>query len=67
MILIRALSGLVGMPHSDDDIALFVSGFDIPMRFNHLLQWIASVYDRLELSFLNQLGEEVEIFDFLTG
>ena len=32
--------------HSDDDISLFVSCFDIPVSLDHLLKWIASINDR---------------------
>lgn len=48
--------------HNDDDIPLFVPCFHIAMSFGNAFQWIASIYDRLELSRLNELSEEDEIF-----
>ena len=50
------------MPHSYDDISLLVSSFDIPMSLGNLLQWIAPIDDRPQLSRLNELFEEDEIF-----
>ena len=47
--------------HSDDDISLFVPFFHIAMSLGNVFQWIASIYDRLELSRLNELSEEDEI------
>ena len=54
------------MLHSDDDISLFVSCFDIPVRLGHLFQRIASIDDRFYLPRLDQLCEEDKIFDLLT-
>jgi hypothetical protein len=54
------------MFHNDDDIALFVSFFDIPVSLSHLFQRIASIDDRFYLPCLNQLCEEDEIFDLFT-
>ena len=54
------------MFHSDDDIPLFVSVFDIAMRLDDLLQQIASIYDRSYLPRINQLCEEHKIFDSRT-
>jgi hypothetical protein len=50
------------MGHRDDDIALFVSCFDIPVSLGNLFQRIASIDDRLYLSRLDQLFEELEVF-----
>lgn len=38
--------------------------FNIPVSLNDLFQRIASIYDRSQLSRLNQLLEEEKIFDF---
>jgi hypothetical protein len=46
------------MPHSYDNIALFVSFLDIPVSLDNFLQGIASVNDRLQLSRLNYLFDE---------
>ena len=50
------------MFHSDDDISLFVSFFDIPVSLGNLFQRIASIYDRSYLSCLNNLFDEDQIF-----
>ncbi len=44
--------------NSDDDISLFVSFFNIPMRLGSLFQRIISINDRFYLSRFNQLFEE---------
>ena len=49
------------MCHSYDDISLFVSCVDVAVSLGNVFQWIASIYDRLELSRLNELSEEDEI------
>ena len=54
------------LPHSDDDISLFMPLFDIAVRLGDLLQRINPVYDRFDLSRLDQLCEEDKIFDLLT-
>jgi len=46
------------MLHSDDDVSLFVSLFDIPVCRDNLVQRIAPINDRFELSSLNELFEE---------
>jgi len=43
------------MFHSDDYNSLFVPFFDIPVSLSYLFQRIAPVYDRFDLSHLNQL------------
>ena len=48
--------------HRDDDIALFVSCFDIPVSLDNLFQRIASINDWFDLSRFNQLCEEIQIF-----
>ena len=48
------------MLHSDDDISLFVSLFDIPVGLGSLLQRIASINDRFNLSRLNKLNKLVK-------
>ena len=40
-----AVLGAVVLFHRDDDIALFVSRFDIPVSFDNLFQRIASIND----------------------
>jgi hypothetical protein len=52
--------------HRDDDIALFVATFNIPVSLDDLLQWIASVNDRLELPCLNEFFEANQIARPLT-
>lgn len=54
----KALSGFAMMFHSNDDISLFVSFFDIPVRLDDLLERIHPVNDRFYLPRLNQLFEE---------
>ena len=49
--------GLARLRHHDDHIALFVSGFDVAMRFDNLLQRIAAVDNRSELSRFHQFLE----------
>jgi hypothetical protein len=51
------------MLHSDDDIPLFVSCFDIPVRLGSLRQRIAPIDDRFDLPLLNKLSEENQIFN----
>ena len=46
------------MRHRYNDIALFLSGFDEPVRLGSLFQRIASVDNRLEFARLNQFFEE---------
>ena len=48
----------MAMPHSDNDISLFVSLVDIPVRLGRLRQGIAPVNDSLYLSDLNQRFEK---------
>ena len=57
------------MCHRDDDIALFVSCVDIAVSVGNPFQRIASIDDRLYLSHLNKLCEEIEAFSVfaLTG
>ncbi len=45
--------------HSYDDISLFVSFFNIAMSLGDLFQRIATINDRLYLSGLNKLFEEL--------
>src|SRR5436190_15924558 len=47
---------------ADDDIALFVSCVDIPVGVDSLFERIAFIYNRLYLSRLNQLFQEIEVF-----
>ena len=47
--------------YGDYYIALFVTLFDIPVRFSRLLQRIASIYDRFQPPGLNNLFEENQI------
>ena len=54
--------GVVVLHHRDDDIALFVSCFDIAVSLGNLFQWIASINDRSDLSRFNEFFEEHEIF-----
>jgi hypothetical protein len=42
----------------DDQVSLFAPSFDVAMGLGHLLQRKNSVYDRLDLSGLNELFEE---------
>jgi hypothetical protein len=51
-------SSCVDMGHRDDDVALFVSGVDIPVSLGNVFQRIASINDRFYLSRLNQLFED---------
>jgi len=53
------------MGHRDDDIALFVSGVDVPVSLDHVFQGIASIDDRVDLPRLNQLCEESQILRLL--
>ena len=53
------------MFHSYDYISLFGSCFDIPVGLGHLFQWIAPVYDRLYLSCLDKVFEEIQMFGFV--
>jgi hypothetical protein len=46
------------LPHSDDNISLFVSLFNILVRLGHLFQWITPIDDRFYLPCFNQLFEE---------
>jgi hypothetical protein len=46
------------MFYRDDNISLFVSFFDIPVRLGHVFQWISPIDDRLYLPRLYQLFEE---------
>ena len=50
------------MSHSYDYISLLVSFIDIPVSLNNLFQRIASIYHRFQLSRLNKLSEENQIF-----
>ena len=54
--------GFVIMIHSYDNMSLLVSLFDIPVSLDHLLQRIASIYDRFYLSCFNKLFEEDQVF-----
>ena len=54
------------MFHSDDNIFLFMSLFDIPVSLGDLFQRIASINDRFYLPRLNQLCEEDKVVDLLT-
>jgi hypothetical protein len=46
------------MRHRDDGVSLLVSGVDLPVRLGNVLQRVASVDHRFELSRLTQLLEE---------
>ncbi len=48
--------------HRDDDIALFVSGFDIPVRLDHVLQRIATINQWFQPARLTQRCENNECF-----
>lgn len=48
--------------NSDDDIASFALGFDIPVSVCDLLQWIASVNHRLEHPRFSKLSKKDKIF-----
>ena len=60
-----AQSGFVIMLHSYDHIPLFVPCFDVPVSLGSLFQRIASVYNRLYLSRLNELFEVNQIFSLV--
>jgi hypothetical protein len=49
------------MFHGDDDIALFASCVDIPVRVSNLFQWIAAIDDRPKCSCRDKLQQEGEI------
>jgi hypothetical protein len=49
--------------HGDDDIALFVTLFNIAVGFDDLLQWTTPVDHRFQLSRLDQLFEEEQIIN----
>ena len=55
---LQRFMGLAVLFHRDDDIALFVSCFDIPVSLDNLFQRIASINDWFYLSRFNQLFEE---------
>ena len=56
-----ALSGFVVIFHSDDYIPLLVPCFDIPVSLGHLVQRIAPIDDRFDLSRLDKLADEGKI------
>src|SRR2546425_12016656 len=51
------------MPHTDNDIPLFVSSFDIAMGLGDLLGGIALIDDRSKSSRLHELLEENHVLD----
>jgi len=53
--------------HGYHYIPLLLSGLDIPVRLGGLLQWIASIYDGLELSRLDETPQEDELLDRSAG
>ena len=57
------LSGPVIVCHRYDYVPLFVATFDIPESLSRLLQGIASVYDRSQLSRLRKLLQEDDILN----
>ena len=48
--------------HRDHDIPLFLLGVNIPVGLGDLFERIASIDDWLDLSVLNQLCEEMDVF-----
>ena len=62
LIIPRSRLFAVLLPYGDDDIAFFVSRVDVSVRLDHTLQWIAPVDDRFDLSRLDQLSDENQIF-----
>ena len=52
----------VVLVHRDDDIPLFVSCVDIPVRLGNLFQRIASINNRLKMSRFHQLFEKQQPF-----
>ena len=44
------LRGLIIMPHSDDNMSLFVSCFDIPVGLGSLFQRVTSINDHIYLT-----------------
>jgi hypothetical protein len=50
--------------HRDDDISLFVSFVDIPVRLDDLLQRIAPIDNRFQLSCFSKLFDGEQVFQF---
>jgi len=48
----------IALPYSHDYIPRFLPGLDIPVGFDNLFQWIASIYYRPDLPSLSKLFEE---------
>ena len=57
-----APSGFVRMLNRDDDIALFASCVDIPVRVSYPVQGIAAIDDRSKRSCLDKLKHKGQIF-----
>ena len=55
------------MPNSDDHAPPFVPFIDISVRLGGLFQRIASIYDRFDLSRLDELFQEEEILRLFAG
>jgi hypothetical protein len=53
----NASSGCVAMDHMNNNTPLLMPGFNIPVRLDDLLQWIASIDDRPQCTHLNQALE----------
>ena len=49
--------------HSDDDVALFVSGIDVGMRDDHLGKIKASVDDGMEISGSGEINDFAQDID----
>ena len=54
-MLLIVIFPILPISHSDDDAPLFGSGFDVAVRLGNLLQWVAPIDDRAQLSRLDQL------------
>ena len=51
----------------DDNNSFFPSCLNVPVGFSDLLQWIGTVNDGFELSFLNKIKQQSEIAILLLG
>src|SRR6185312_1204210 len=61
----RWWSGVTG--HRDDDVALLVTGVDVPVGVGDPLQWVARVDHRDERRRLGELGDGQQIPALLAG
>jgi hypothetical protein len=67
IVCIINLSDFGFMFYRDDNISLFVTFFNVAVRLGHLFQWIASIYDRFELSYVDQFFEHKQVFELVAA